>query len=254
MTGRSIPVKWYAEQSWDDWLRQLRFGTGIEQRYQAFLALTQLGPRTRVAPISLELLNDSEPEMQAAALRWWQTLYVRDRGEDVAQEAKSMQTHAEKLLRADDPDVRLESAASLIIYDSGHAGAAETFIELMQRADAEPLTRVQMAKTASLLLDHSEVVVPLLGKWLADEHPEVREAAAKSLSVMGNLPASQLPVLLAALEDEEPFVRELVAVTIGNIGIISPEIRERLLVTANDEDPEVARIAQVVLNQLTKSE
>lgn len=248
MSGRSIPVKWYAEQSWDDWQRQLRFNTGIEQRYQAFLALTQLGPADKVAAVTVELLTDPAADLQAAALRWWQTA-----DEIVADEhAKTVQDHAEKLLAADDPDVRLEAAATLVRFEPQHPDAAGTLLELARRDDLEPLTMAQLAKLMGSLATHADVTVPLLGQWLRCDHGEVREAAATALATLGPEATPQVTELITALDDEEPVVREQAALALGRIGLTSLNIVEALTMAMNDEDTEVANIARAALESLKK--
>lgn len=248
MTGRSIPVKWYAEQSWDDWLRQLRFGTGIEPRYRAFLALTQMGPADKVAPVTLELLADPAADLQAAALRWWQT------ADAVLADAHRADVHtlAEKLLASDDPDVRLEAATTLVHFHPQHAGAAETVLELAQRDDLEPLTMAQLAKLMATLSSRVDVTVPLLGKWLSCDHGEVREAAAISLATLGPDATPQVTALITALDDEEPVVREQAALALGRIGLTSLNIVEALMVASNDDDAEVANVAREALESLRK--
>jgi HEAT repeat protein len=247
MTGRSIPVKWYAEQSWDDWQRQLRFGTGIEQRYQAFLALTQLGPAEKVAAMTVELLEDSTAELQAAALRWWQTADAVP-----ADSLAAVRSHAEKLLAADDPDVRLEAAATLVRYEPHQSAAAMTLLELAQRDDLEPLTMAQLAKLMAVLSGQTDVTVPLLGKWMGCDHGEVREAAATALASLGSDATPQITTLITALDDEEPVVREQAALALGLIGMTSLNIVEALTMASNDEDTEVANVARAALESLKK--
>lgn len=248
MTGRSIPVKWYAEQSWDDWQRQLRFGTSIEQRYQAFLALTQMGPAEKVAAVTVELLSDSAADLQAAALRWWQTAeesLINNHRADV-------QSQAEKLLVSNDPDVRLEAAATVIHFDPQHPTAATTLLELAQRDDLEPLTMAQLAKLLAALPSNVEVTVPLLGKWLSCDHGEVREAAATSLAALGPDATPQVTTLITALDDEEPLVREQAALALGRIGMTSLNIVEALTAASNDDDVEVANVARSALESLKR--
>ncbi len=248
MTGRSIPVKWYAEQSWDDWLRQLRFGTGIELRYQAFLALTQMGPVDKVAAVTVELLADTAADLQAAALRWWQTA-----DETLSDGHRAVvQTHAEKLLVADDPDVRLEAAATLVRFQPQHPVAAATLLELAQRDDLEPLTMAQLAKLIAGLSNQVDVIVPLLGKWLSCDHGEVREAAATALASLGPGATPQVTALITALDDEEPVVREQAALALGRIGMTSLNIIEALTIASNDDDTEVANVARAALESLRK--
>lgn len=246
MTGRSIPVNWYAEQSWDDWLRQLRFGAGIEPRYQAFLALTQLGPAEKVSVITMELLTDAATDLQAAALRWWQTAaqtLIDDHRAEV-------QTHAERLLDSSDPDVRLEAAATLVRFQPRHTGAAETLLELAQRDDLEPLTMAQLAKHFAALSSHVAMTVPLLGKWLSCDQGEVREAAATALAALGPDATPQITTLITALDDEEPVVREQAALALGRIGMTSLNIVEALTIASNDDDAEVANVARAALDSL----
>lgn len=248
MTGRSIPVNWYAEQSWDDWLRQLRFGAGIEPRYQAFLALTQLGPAEKVSLITVELLSDSATDLQAAALRWWQTAaqtLIDDHRAEV-------QKHAEKLLDSSDPDVRLEAAATLVHFRPQHGSAAKTLLELAQRDDLEPLTMAQLARLLATLTSQTEVTVPLLGKWLSCDHGEVREAAATALATLGPDATPQVTALITALDDEEPVVREQAALALGRIGMTSLNIVEALTIASNDDDTEVANVARAALESLKK--
>lgn len=246
MSGRSIPVKWYAEQSWEDWLRQLRFATAIEQRYQAFLALTQLGPGDKVAPVTIELLTDTTAELQAAALRWWQTADVVTLGEHLA----AVQTHAEQSLASDDPDVKLEAAAMLTRFQPDHAAAATTLLDLAGRDDLEPLTIASLAKLIAPLTTHVDVTVPLLGRWLSNDHGEVRESAATALATLGPEAAPQVTALITALDDEEPVVREQAALALGRIGMRSLNIVEALTVASSDEDVEVANVARAALESL----
>lgn len=248
MAGRSIPVKWYAERSWDDWLRQLRFATAIEQRYQAFLALTQLGPADKVAPVTVELLTDPTAELQAAALRWWQSPDVDATGDH----AVTVKAHAVKLLTAEDPDVQLEAAATLIHFQSGHAAAASTLLELAHRDDLEPLTIARLAKLIAPLTAHVDVTAPLLGRWLGDDHGEVREAAATALASLGAEATLQVTTLITALDDEEPVVREQAALALGRIGMTSLNIVEALTMALSDDDVEVANVARAALELLKK--
>ncbi len=248
MSGRSIPVKWYAEQSWDDWQRQLRFATAIEQRYQAFLALTQLGPADKVAPVTIELLTDATAELQAAALRWWQMADVVAAGQDLT----TVQAHAETLLTADDPDVKLEAAAMLTRFRPDHAAAATTLLDLARRDDLEPLTIASLAKFIAPLTTHVDATVPLLGRWLSNDHGEVREAAATALASLGPEATPQVTALITALDDEEPVVREQAALALGRIGMTSLSIVEALTMASNDDDVEVANVARAALESLKK--
>ncbi len=248
MAGRSLPVKWYAERSWDDWLRQLRFGTEIEQRYQAFLALTQLGPADKVAPVTIELLSDPTAELQAAALRWWQSPSADSEGE----QAGTVRNHAEKLLAASDPDVQLEAAATLVHFQSEHPAAASTLLDLARRDDLESLTIARLAKLIAPLTTQVDITVPLLGKWLSDDHGEVREAAATALAVLGPEATLQVTTLITALDDEEPVVREQAALALGRMGMASLNIVEALTIASNDDDVEVANVARAALESLKK--
>ena len=248
MSGRSIPVKWYAERSWDDWQRQLRFATTIEQRYQAFLALTQIGPADKIAPVTVELLADPEPELQAAALRWWQSPGC----EMLIEHLATVQSNAETQLTSDDPDVRLEAAATLNCLQPNHDVAASTLLELAQRDDLEPLTIARLAKLIAPLTAHVDVTVPLLGKWLGNDHGEVRESAATALAALGPAATPQITALITALDDEEPVVREQAALALGRIGMTSLNIVEALTMASNDEDIEVANVARAALESLKK--
>lgn len=245
-----MPLQWFAAKPWEAWETQLATGMSADDRYQAFLALTQLGTPEQIAQLTASLFHDAAPELRAAALRWWQRLTLEEAASVLESSEPAVTAAALAALADDDPDVRLEAVATLARWQPQHRLRLAVLDELLHRDDLEPMTMARLARLCTPLVTPSDRIVPVLQRWLSDDHAEVREAAVMTLATFGPAAASALSELLSALDDEEPLVREHAARALGNIGQGTAEVIGQLAAATQDEDPECAAAASTALRRL----
>lgn len=249
---RSIPLNPYASETVETWRERLARETGLENRYRAFVALTQLQPPAQAWPDVATALKDSEGDIKAASAYWLATGLERHTftTNDVPVE---LITALEGRVLDEDPDVQLAAANALSWLKPTSPSLVPLIVGLLQRDDLLPGSQSLLAQLCGRLPAAGTQALDRLRAFLQSaEQAEVREAAAQALVRLGPVALPALPELLQGTTDEEPLVRELSAVALGQLGQSTVEVLSALEVAAADEDTQVAEAAQKALSTLRR--
>jgi|GEM_PF-3106190 len=244
---RELPLNPYASRSVAEWRSVLGSAASIEDRYRAFVALTEsLSPGDVLGDVT-RLLSSSDPELQASAANWLGRQLVRAPGLISSEPTEQVTAALQTLLTSDDPDVQLAAVRAMCRIDANSPELHQAMTALLSRDDIQPTSQVVLAEVCGVLTTRAEISVPALRQWLSAEQADVREATAAALSQLGAAAAPAVAELTTALDDEEPLVRESAAKALGNIGPLPPSTIEALQATCEDEDELVAAAAKATL-------
>ncbi|MBI1348107.1 hypothetical protein GC163_17675 [bacterium] len=244
---RDIPLNPYASRSVAEWRSVLGSAAAIEERYRAFVALTELLPPGDVLGDVASLLNSTDSELQATAANWLGRQLVRSPEFIPSTQAEPIRLALQPLLTSEDPDVQLAAVRAMCRLDAGSIALATALGVLLSRDDIQPTSQVVLADVCGVLTGQAAVTVPTLQEWLSAEQADVREATAAALLQLEAAAAPAIAELTTALDDEEPLVREYAAKALGNIGPLPSSSREALLTACDDEDEIVAAAARATL-------
>ncbi len=246
MARRSLAVNPYACESVETWLSRLEFAPSLEDRFQAFTALSQLQPPGAICELAARLLADREPELRAAAAHW--IAGACDRGRlsptDVPADLAGKLTAR---LTESDPEVQLACLRALSRLGAPAAALEPVITRLIGSDAAEPTSIVMLAELCRRVPDAGRRNLAALRRWLVAEQADVREGAALSLLGLGADGVDALPEWLQAIDDEEPLVRETAARALGRFVATHPEVRAALDGAVTDADPGVAAAAREAL-------
>lgn len=183
-------------------------------RLSAVAALSEL-PRAPARRLLLRALDDTDPQVQSAALELLLRL-----------ETPNVTERVVPWLSGSDKRLRLSAALALAVAPSANAVSA------LGRALADSDAEVRAAAATALGASRNDgAVLPLLGH-LDDSVPEVREAVAHALGAVGDARAV-LP-LIGKIEDSRAPVRAAVARALG--GLRDPRSVSALLLALRDSD------------------
>jgi HEAT repeat protein len=186
-------------------------------RLAAVAGLSEL-PRTVARRLLLRALDDTEPQVQSAALELLLRL-----------ETPNVTERVVPWLSGSDKRLRLSAALALAVAPAASA------IPALGRALGDSDAEVRAAAANALGASRAEsAVLPLLGH-LDDSVPEVREAVAGALGAIGDARAV-LP-LIGKVEDPRPSVRGAVARALG--ALRDPRSTSALLLALRDSDKTV---------------
>lgn len=175
-------------------------------------------PRAAARRLLLRALDDTDPQVQSAALE----LLLRLETPNVTDRVVPWLSGAEK---------RLRLSAALALAVAPTPSAAPALGRALGDSDAEVRAAAALALGASRA---ESAVLPLLGH-LDDSVPEVREAVASALGAVGDARAV-LP-LIGKIEDPRPSVRAAVARALG--ALRDPRSTSALLLALRDSDKAV---------------
>lgn len=237
----------FSELSTAEWIKQLQQATTPESRLRALQAVGYLSNADDAAHTSAQVLQDSDPTVRALAAKLT--------GGSKAAVATETESQLVSLLSDEDPDVRYESAKSLIRLKSPQASkAVDGLFAFLDEPETHPLMQAAVINAlvqADLNAEQAnQQVGPRLEKLIEQERAELREAVADAFAKWPTMGTACWERLLPLLDDAEPVVREKMALMFGQLGIDRPEIRSALETAAQDEDSEVARVAQESLARL----
>lgn len=241
---RELPLNPYAARSVAEWRPLMGSAASIEERYRAFVALTELLPPLDVLSDVISLLTSPDAELQATAANWLGRQLVRSPGLIPVEQAEQVAAALQPLLTSDDPDVQLAAVRAMCRIDTEVSSLHTTLNALLARDDIQPTSQVVLAEVCGVLIGQAAVTVPTLRKWLSAEQADVREATAAALFLLGTAAGAAVAELTTALEDEEPLVREYAAKALGNLGPLPVATIEALQAACEDEDELVAAAAK----------
>ncbi|OYW24962.1 MAG: hypothetical protein B7Z55_00690 [Planctomycetales bacterium 12-60-4] len=242
-----MPANPYAAHPVETWLARLQSSAGLEERYRAFVAVTELLEPEQAFEVVRQTLADRDGDLRAAAANWIALGVQRQRLALDDSATAALTTALSARLDDDDPDVQLAAARGLGWLAPQSPELSAAIVRLVERDDSHPTSQVALAELCGRVSSAAEPCLPWLRRWLSAEQADVREAAAVALARLGTTAAAAMPELVTALEDDEPFVRESAAVALGQLRPLPTEAVEALRIAAADEDEIVARAAQVSL-------
>lgn len=248
MARRPLAVNPYVSDTVETWLSRLEFAPSLEQRYQAFTALSQLQPPAAVCALAARLLEDREGELRAAAAHW--LAVACDRGwlnpADVAADLAGQLTAR---LSESDPEVQLACLRALSRLGAPAESLEPIITRMIADDEAEPTSMVILADLCRRVPDAGRRNLAALRRWLVAEQADLREGAALALLSLGADGVEALPEWLLAIDDEEPLVRETAARALGLFVGTHPEVRAALEEAVTDADPGVAAAAREALGE-----
>lgn len=248
---RDLPLNPYATRSVTEWRSVLESAAAIEDRYRAFVALTELLPPGDVLSDVTSLLQSTDPELQATAANWLGRQLARSQGVIPKEQVEPITSALLPLLASEDPDVQLAAVRAMCRIDIASSELATALGMLLSRDDIQPTSQVVLAEVCGILKDQAAVTLPTLRRWLSAEQADVREATAAALLNLGDSARPAHEELITALDDVEPLVRESAAKALGNIGPLPPSTIEALQAACDDEDELVAAAAKASLTPNT---
>lgn len=251
MAPRRLPANPYASQPAETWLAQLRSNAGLEERYRAFVALTELLEPARLLDVVCQTLADPAGDLRAAAASWIAVSLRRQRLILDAAAIDAVTAALTPLLDDCDPDVQLAAARGLAYLAPQLPALVSTLISLMERGDLQPTSQTLLAELCGQVPNVGNQCTTQLRQWLSAEQADVREASAAALVRLGATAVGAIPELVIALEDEEPLVRESAAIALGQVGPLPVDAVEALRDAATDEDEIVAQAAQRSLSAVS---
>ncbi len=244
LTPRKLPANPYASQPVEAWLIQLQSSAGLEERYRAFIAVTELLEPARVLDVACQTLADPAGDLRAAAATWIAVALQRQRLLLDAAGTEAVTAALSPLLQDGDPDVQLAAARGLGSLAPQLPALVLTLVTLIDRDDSQPTSQAVLADLCGRVPAVGVQCLTRLRQWLSADQADVREATAAALVRLGAVAVAAIPELVVALDDEEPFVRESAAVALGQVGPLPIDAIEALRVAAADEDEIVAQAAQ----------
>ena len=200
-------------------------------------------------PLSEWALNDADPTIRALAAKLL--------GNSETSHTQAIKDRLILLLSDSDPDVRFESARTLIRRKNFHGNSSfSVLFSFLDESETHPLMVAAVVNTLSAA-DVPEQTInidmqPRLEKFLDHDRAEVREAVAIALAKWPVMAGKLTERLLPLLDDPEPIVREKIAQAFGRAGVVNDQIRSALELTSQDEDLEVAREAKDALDSLNR--
>lgn len=232
-----------------DWIRQLQQATSADDRLRALQAIGLLGVKEETAQWAAHALHDADSSVRALA--------AKQLGTTTATLTPDAESQLATLLSDEDPDVRFESARTILKKETpNQTQAVSLLLSFLDEDETQPLMVAaiinQLVGTKALDQIAETELLPRLKRRLNDERGEVREAVATALARWPSLCPSIMDQVLPLLDDSEPLVREKIAEAIGHAGIANDVIRQALSTAAQDEDSEVARVATESLQRLGK--
>ncbi len=241
---RRLPVNPYSSQPVAAWQEQLKSGRSLEDRYRAFVALTELQETAETLHLLPEVLQDAAGDLRAAAANWVAVGLSRQRITVEAATTGTLVPALIPLLQDADPDVQLAAVRALSHLQPELPELVVVITTLLNRDDIQPTSQVILAEVCGRLPSLWEACLPRLRQFLSADQGDVREAAAIAISRMGTQARPALPELTTALDDEEPVVRESAAIALGQLAPLPPEAKTALQSATEDEDEGVAEAAK----------
>jgi HEAT repeat protein len=237
----------FSDQSISDWIALVQQSKDAEKRFRALQAIRSLCPPHEVAEWAARCLVDADSTVRALAAKLC--------GNSGSVPAAQTETQLVALLADADPDVRFESARTLIRVKSPHwALTVPVLLSFLDELETQPLmiaavihALVEADGPASTIADELR---PRLQRLLDHERAEVREAVATAVAMWPSMAVGLGGQLLPLLDDSEPIVREKIAQALGRAGVVNDQIKAALETARQDEDSEVAREAQEALKAL----
>lgn len=233
----------------ETWVERLGAGATVEQRYRAFLAISELAEPLGVYPHAIALLNDVQGELRAVAAHWMATAIDTQRLQLTAAEQAQLGQRLLGHLQDPDPDVRLAIARCLAYVEPTSPALADVISELLKDDEAHSSSLAELAKLCARVPAASERNLPRLQQLLAAEQAEVREAASLVFARHADAARSSVPQLVIALDDEEPVVREHAARALGFVNPLPADAQLALEEATRDEDEQVAAAARSSLQR-----
>lgn len=232
-----------------EWIQLLQNADSPEDRLRALQAIGLLASKDEAGQWATHSLRDTDSTIRALAAKTLGTA-----GITLTPEADAALV---LLLHDEDPDVRFESARSLLRKASANkAKAVSVLLAFLDEDETQPLMVAMIlnliSETGALEGLAETDLLPRLKRRLQDERGEVREAIAVAFARWPAMCKPTIDDLVPLLDDSEPVVREKIAEALGQAGILNESIRTALTSASQDEDTEVARVASEALNRLSQ--
>ena len=239
----------YSQRSLDEWITDVQRAELAEDRLRALQAVGFLAKKEETARWAAHSLKDPDATIRALAAK----LLADPEIVHLVNPAAELVS----LLSDPDPDVRFESARTLIKRKSVENGrAVPILLSFLDEPETHPL---MVAAIVNLLVEAGSLpglteteLLPRLRQRLAEERGEIREAVATAFAKWPKMCQTTADELLPLLDDSEPVVREKIAEAFGQSEIDNEKIRAALQIASHDEDSEVARVAVQALECLNR--